>query len=84
MALMRRLRRQSFSQGSMRVWRIPLQTTGAHYLLGAKNGRSLSVWGIEVTDYKGNCWMKDGPGGCTKLTAVALTYVENLCSIIEK
>lgn len=50
------------------------------YLLGAKNGRSLRYKGIKgMTDYKAVAQLvKDGG------YATSLTYVENLCSIIEK
>ena len=50
------------------------------YLLGAKNGRSLRYKGIKgMTDYKKVVQLiKDGG------YATSLTYVEKLCSIIEK
>lgn len=50
------------------------------YLLGAKNGRSLRYKGIKgMTDYKKVAQLiKDGG------YATSLTYVEKLCSIIEK
>jgi hypothetical protein len=50
------------------------------YLLGAKNGRALRYKGIKgMTDYKAVAQLvKDGG------YATSLTYVENLCGIIEK
>ena len=50
------------------------------YLLGAKNGRSLRYKGIKgMTDYKKVAQLiKDGG------YATSLTYVDKLCSIIEK
>lgn len=50
------------------------------YLLGAKNGKSLRYKGIKgMTDYKAVAQLiKDGG------YATSLTYVEKLCSIIEK
>jgi flagellum-specific peptidoglycan hydrolase FlgJ len=50
------------------------------YLLGAKNGKALRYKGIKgMTDYKAVAQLvKDGG------YATSLTYVENLCGIIEK